>query len=65
YEITKEEYILKDTIYTDKVEFIVLLDRENEKPFEDMVKNISMGKSQVNVIREIYGAWVNGAVAEL
>ena len=65
YEITKEEYILKDTIYTDRVEFIVLLDRENEKPFEDMVKNISMGKSQVNVIREIYGAWVNGAVAEL
>ena len=65
YEITKGNYILKDTIYTDKVEFIVLLDRENENIFNSMVSDITMGKSDVTTIHEKYGAWVNGEFIEL
>lgn len=65
YEITKGNYILKDTIYTDKVEFIVLLDRENENIFNSMVSDITMGKSDVTTIQEKYGAWVNGEFIEL
>ncbi len=65
YEITKGEYILKDTIYTDTVEFIVLLDKANEGAFREMVSNVSMGKSETNVLREIYGAWVKGNIVEL
>lgn len=65
YEITAAEYILKDTIYTDKVEFIVYLDRENEDGFKEMVSNISMGKSETVEIREIYGAWLKGELIEV
>ena len=65
YEIQKEEYILKDTVYTDKVEFIVLLDKEKEAPFVEMVSNVSMGKSETVVLREIYGAWVKNSLVEL
>ena len=65
YEITKGEFILKDTVYTDKVEFIVLLDRSNFDAFSDIVSNVSMGQSEVIEIREIYGAWVNEELIEL
>lgn len=65
YEITKGEYILRDTIYTDVVEFIVLLDRDNEAAFRAMVSNVSMGRSDTNVLREIYGASVKGEIIEL
>lgn len=65
YEITKGEYILKDTVYTDKVEFIVLLDRSNIDVFSEIVSNVSMGQSEVIEIREIYGAWVNEELVEL
>lgn len=65
YEITKGEYILKDTLYTDKVDFIILLDRDNETEFIEAVNNISMGKAEVQVIREIYGAWVKNEIVEL
>lgn len=58
YEITTGNYILKDTIYTDKVEFIVMLDRDNEQQFFDAVRELSMGKAEINVTAQIYGAWL-------
>ena len=65
YEITKGEYILEDTVYTDKVEFIVLLDSGNEKKFSDMISEATLGRSDVITLREIYGAWVNGELKEV
>lgn len=65
YEITKGEYILKETLYTDKVEFIVLLDSGNEKKFYDMVSEVTMGKSEAVLLREIYGAWVKDSLVEI
>ncbi|HIW25821.1 MAG TPA: YigZ family protein [Firmicutes bacterium] len=65
YEITKGEYILEDTVYTDKVEFIVLLDSDNEKKFSDMISEATLGRSDVITLREIYGAWVNGELKEV
>ena len=65
YEVTKGNYILKDTIYTDRVEFIVLLDRKNENIFINMVSDITMGKSEVTTLQKKYGAWVNGGFVEL
>lgn len=58
YEITSGEYILKDTVYTDKVEFIVMLDKYNEKDFIDAVKELSLGKAEIEIVSEIYGAWI-------
>ena len=65
YEITKGEYILKETLYADKVEFIVLLDKDNENSFTQMVNEATMGRSEVNVLREIYGAWVKEKLVEI
>ncbi|GFI61063.1 IMPACT family member YigZ [Clostridiales bacterium] len=65
YEITKNEYILKDIIYTDKVEFIVLLNRDEESKFAEAVSAISMGGSSVEIKDELYGAWLNGAFVEV
>ncbi len=65
YEITKGEYILRDTIYTDSVEFIVMLDRNNESNFMEMIKEVTTGRSEVTVLREIYGAWVKEKMVEI
>lgn len=62
YELTTGKYILKDTIYTDMVEFIVLLDKDNEQKFIDTVRELSMGRSEVIVLDEIYGAWVKNEI---
>lgn len=62
YEITTGEYILKDTIYTDKVEFIVMLDKDNEQRFISAVRELTMGKSEVNILAEVYGAWVKDEI---
>lgn len=59
YEITNGDYILKDTLYSDKVEFIVMLDKDNENNFINAVKELSMGKAEVEITEEIYGAWLN------
>ncbi|MBU5463793.1 YigZ family protein [Anaerotignum sp. MSJ-24] len=59
YEITNGEYILKDTLYSDKVEFIVMLDKDNENNFINAVKELSMGKAEIEITEEIYGAWLN------
>ncbi len=65
YEITKGEYILKCMDYTDRVCFTVLLDRDTEGGFNALVKNITMGKAEVNIIREMYGAWVKDCFVEV
>lgn len=60
YEITSGEYILKDTLYTDKVEFTVMLDKENEEKFINTVRELSLGKAEIHIVSEIYGAWIKG-----
>jgi len=62
YEITTGGYILKDTIYTDTVEFIVLLDKENELRFIDAIRELTLGKSEVKNVAELYGAWVKNEI---
>ena len=43
----------------------MLLDRDNEETFREMVKEVSMGKSETSQLREIYGAWVKGRLVEV
>ena len=56
YEITNGDYLLKDCIYTDKVEFIVFLHKGNEDAFLNVVKELSAGKADIKVNESIYGA---------
>jgi uncharacterized YigZ family protein len=59
YEIMQGEYIIKDTIFTDTVEFIVLAEEENAEKFESRITDISAGKAKITALETVRGAWVN------
>ena len=59
YEIMQGEYIIKDTNFTDKVEFIVLAEEEKAEKFESSITDISAGKAKITVLETVRGAWVN------
>ena len=59
YEIMQGEYIIKDTVFTDKVEFIVLVDEEKAEKFESCITDISSGKAKITNLGTVRGAWVN------
>ena len=36
-----------------------MLDKDNENNFINAVKELSMGKAEIEITEEIYGAWLN------
>lgn len=58
YEIMQGEYIIKDTNFTDKVEFIVLAEEEKAEKFENSITDISAGKAKITNLETVRGAWV-------
>ena len=38
---------------------LVMLDKDNENNFINAVKELSMGKAEIEITEEIYGAWLN------
>ncbi|MDD3569807.1 MAG: YigZ family protein [Lachnospiraceae bacterium] len=58
YEIMQGEYIIKDTNFTDKVEFIVLVEEEKAEKFESGITDISAGKAKITFLETVRGAWV-------
>ncbi|MPN57800.1 hypothetical protein SDC9_205494 [bioreactor metagenome] len=36
-----------------------MLDKDNEKKFIEVVRELSMGRAEVNILAEIYGACLN------
>lgn len=61
YEIMQGEYIIKDTVFTDKVEFIVLVEEEKVEKFESSITDISAGKAKITALETVRGAWVKEA----
>lgn len=59
YEIMQGEYIIKDTVFTDKVEFLVLVEEEKADKFESSIIDISAGKAKITKLETVRGAWVN------
>jgi uncharacterized protein, YigZ family len=60
YEIMQGEYIIKDTVFTDKVEFIVLAEEAKTEGFEKRIADVSAGKAIITALDTVRGAWVNG-----
>lgn len=58
YEIMQGEHIIKDTVFTDKVEFIVLVEEEKAEKFQTNITDISAGKAKITNLETVRGAWV-------
>ncbi len=60
YEVLQDGHIIHDTIYTENVEFIVLVEIDYAENFYNKMIDISNGKAEITSINDIYGVWLNG-----
>lgn len=60
YFFIQNNYIIKDTIYTDTVEFIVLVEVSRLKNFEKDINNITNGNLIMVEGSKVYGKYVEG-----
>ncbi len=60
YEVLQYGHIIHDTIYTENVEFIVLVEIDYAENFYNKMIDISNGKAEITSINDIYGVWLNG-----
>ena len=60
YEVLQDGHIIHDTIYTENVEFIVLVEIDYAENFYNKMIDISNGKAEITSINDSYGVWLNG-----
>lgn len=60
YEVLQDGHIIHDTIYTENVEFIVLVEIDYAENFYNKMIDISNGKAEITSVNDIYGVWLNG-----
>lgn len=60
YEVLQDGHIIHDTVYTENVEFIVLVEIDYAENFYNKMIDISNGKAEITSINDIYGVWLNG-----
>jgi uncharacterized YigZ family protein len=65
YEILQDGHELFDTLYTDKVEFIVLVEIDNAEMFEKKMTEIFRGQQPFTLLEELYGVWQDGKLSLL
>lgn len=58
YETLQEGHIIHDTLYTDQVEFIVLVEVDQYPRYEKVISNATSGQGQLEELEEVYGAYV-------
>lgn len=63
YEILQDGHELFDTIYTDKVEYIVLVETEKGEAFEKKMTEIFRGEQPFVLLEEVYGVWQGGTLS--
>lgn len=63
YEILRDGHELFDTIYTDKVEYIVLVETDEAEAFEKKMTEIFRGQQPFVLLEEIYGVWQDGVLS--
>ncbi len=64
YEIIKLEEKIKETVFTDKVEFIIYVREKNEKTFETKIIDASSANVKISVLRKFKGAMIAGEIKE-
>lgn len=60
YEILKQEHIIKDTIYTDSVKFIVLVLIDAKDNFKNYIIEITSAQAEIIPKELVYGIWFDG-----
>lgn len=60
YEILRQEHIIHDTVYTDKVKFIVLAEADKAEQFIKHITDITSASAEIEQGTESYGKWVDG-----
>lgn len=60
YELLQRGHIIKDTLYTDKVTFIVYVHFEKEESFEKEFVDITGGNACIKSEEKLYGKLLNG-----
>ena len=63
YEILQDGHELFDTIYTEQVEFIVLVETDAADSFEKKMTEIFRGAQPFTLLEEIYGVWQEGELS--
>lgn len=63
YEILQEGYELLDTVYTERVEFIILAEVCRAEAFEKKMTEIFRGERPFTLLGEAYGAWREGKLS--
>ncbi len=64
YEILQKEYILEDTLYTDKVEFIVLCEKSLADIFEKNMTEVTSAKAEIIFEEEKYCSLIDGKIVK-
>ncbi len=65
YEILNGENIIEDTVYTDKVEYIILVESEKEGAFNKSIAEASQGRCEAILMDELYAYDKNGEIKVL
>lgn len=60
FEILNQNYIIKDTFYTDKVAFIILVEIKDKDKFQKLIIEITSAQAQINSKNIFYGIWIDG-----
>lgn len=60
YEIAQQNYILQDTIYTDKVEFIVYTSSNDADEFVSKITEVTNAQADINNLGNLYGSVLKG-----
>ena len=63
YEILQDGHELFDTIYTEQVEFIVLVETDAADSFEKKMTEIFRGAHPFTLLEEVYGVWQEGKLS--
>lgn len=60
YEILQQEHVIQDTLYTDVVTFVVLVEYAKSDQFENQMIETTNGQAKIEKKESVYGTWLNG-----
>ncbi len=63
YALLQDGHEILDTVYTEQVEYIVLVEIDNTEQFEKKMTEIFRGQQPYTVLGEVYGVWRNGTLS--
>ena len=52
--------MIEDTIYTDKIKLIVLVEEENKESFSKRIIEKTNAQAEISEVSMVYGAWNDG-----